>query len=95
MVAEMLDVGINVESSYPFASLVLLVPKKKNTWRFWIDYRALNNITMKNKFRIPLLEYLFTKLARAKYFSKLDFRDGYHQVRMKKGEEYKTTFRTH
>lgn len=58
-------------------------------------YRALNNITVKNKFPIPLIEDLLFVLTRARYFTKPDLRVGYHQVRMKEGEEYKTAYKTH
>lgn len=95
MVDEMLQSGIIVPSTSPFVSPILLVPKKDSTWRFCIDYKALNAITVKNKYPIPIVEDLFSEQAGSKYFTKIDLRAGYHQVRMKEREEFKTTFRTH
>lgn len=95
MVQEMLDSGIITPGTSPFASLVLLVPKKDFTWRFCVDYKALNAITVKNKFHIHVVEDIFSELAGYMYYSKIDLRSGYHQVRMKVGEEYKIAFRTH
>ena len=56
-----------------------------------IDYRALNKVTVKNKCPIPLIADLFDHLGRARYFTKLDLRSGYYQVRIAEGDEPKTT----
>jgi hypothetical protein len=94
-VADMLKRGIIQPSSSPFASPVLLVKKKDGTWRFCVDYRHLNAITVKNKYPLPIVHELLDELARAKWFTKLDFRAGYHQIRVAKADEMKTTFKTH
>jgi hypothetical protein len=90
-----LKMGSLLLAQSPFASPVLLVQKKDGIWWFCVDYRRLNTLTIKNKFPLPLIDKILDELTGAALFTKLDFKAGFHQVRMSPEDEYKTTFKTH
>jgi hypothetical protein len=89
---KLLEKGYIRPSTSPWATPVLFVEKKDGTKRMCIDYRALNEVTIKNKYPLPRIEDLFDQLREASVFSKIDLRSGYHQLRIRPFDVPKTSF---
>ena len=90
---ELLDLGFVRPSVSPWGAPVLFVKKKDGSMRLCIDYRDLNKITIRNKYPLPRIDYLFD-LQGAKFFSKIDRRSVYHQLKIKNDDVPKTSFCT-
>ncbi|KAI3506082.1 hypothetical protein L1887_28438 [Cichorium endivia] len=91
---ELLELGFIRPSSSPWGTPILFVKKKDGSIRMCIDYRELNKITIKNRYPVPRIDDLFDQLYGATYFSKIDLRFGYHQLRVQEVEVSKTAFCT-
>ncbi|XP_027178078.1 uncharacterized protein LOC113777243 [Coffea eugenioides] len=89
---DLLERGFIHESGSPWGAPVLFVKKKDGTLRLCIDYRGLNNVTIKNKYPLPHIDELFDQLQGAEVFSKLDLRQGYYQLLIRKEDVPKTAF---
>ena len=89
-----LDKGFIQRSSSPAAAPILFVKKKDGGLRLCVDYRALNAVTIKNRYPLPLISEILDRVRNAKIYTKLDLRDAYHLIRIREGDEYKTAFRT-
>ena len=93
-IKKLLDKGYIRPSSSPWGSPVLLVEKKDGSLRMVVDYRGLNEVTIKNKYPLPMINDLFDRLQGAKVFSKIDLRSGYHQLKIREQDIPKTAFTT-
>jgi hypothetical protein len=92
--ADMLNKGLIRPSASPWGSPVLFVDKRDGTIRLCVDYRKLNEVTIKNKYQLPKIEDLFDQLNGAKVFSKIDLCTGYHQLKVRESDIPKTAFTT-
>ena len=91
---ELLDKGFIRPSHSPWGAPVLFVKKADGSLRLCIDYRGLNQVTIKNRYPLPRIDDLFDQLAGAQIFSKIDLRSGYHQLKVRGEDIPKTAFRT-
>nr|CAH66139.1 H0616A11.3 [Oryza sativa] len=93
-VDDLLQKGYIRPSTSPWGAPVIFVEKKDHTQRMCVDYRALNEVTIKNKYPLPRIDDLFDQLEGATVFSKIDLRSGYHQLRIREEDIPKTAFTT-
>src|SRR5438552_3529135 len=92
---ELLDKGFIRPSSSSWGCPAMFVDKKDQSKRLVVDYRPLNEVTVKNKYPLPDINILFDQLSGARVFSKIDLRYGYHQIRVREEDIPKIAFSTH
>ena len=91
---ELLDKGFIIPSTSPWGAPVIFAKKKDKTLRLCIDYRQLNKVTIKNRYLLSRIDYLFDQLRGARVYSKIDLRTCYHQLRVREIDIPKTAFKT-
>jgi hypothetical protein len=91
---DLLEKGFIRPSSSPWGCPAIFVKKKDQTLRMCVDYRPLNEVTIKNKYHLPQIDLLFYQLTGARVFSKIDLKSGYHHIRIRPEDIPKTTFTT-
>jgi hypothetical protein len=92
---DLLNKGFIRPSSSSWGCPAIFFKKKDQTLRMCVDYRPLNEVTIKNKYPLPRIDLLFDQLTGARVFSKIDLRSGYHQIRIRPEDIPKTAFTTH
>jgi hypothetical protein len=95
IVQKLLQAGVIRPSTNPYSCPMVMVLKKEGTWRMCPEFRALNKLTIKDKFPIPVIDDLLDELSGAQYFTKLDLHSGYHKICMQEANIPKTAFQTH
>eukprot|EP01018_Ginkgo_biloba_P024255 Gb_09199 [translate_table: standard] len=93
-ISDLMKMGHIKPNTSPCGSPVLLVPKKDGSWRLCVDYRVINKIKVKNRYPLPRIDDLLDQLQGVNFFFKIDLKSGYHQVRIKEEDTWKTTFKT-
>lgn len=93
LIKKMLQAGIIRDSCNSFESSIVMVKNKNENLRFCVDYRQLNQLTVKDRFLIPIIEEFLDELGQTRVFSKLDLRSGYHQIRICESDIHKTTLK--
>jgi hypothetical protein len=93
-IEELVEKGSIRPSSSPWRAPILFVNKKDGSRRMCVDYRSLNEVTIKNKYPLPQIEDLFDQMRGAKIFSKIDLRSGYHQLKIQIEDVSKIDFAT-